>query len=214
MKKANPKGYWNVINVAKPKKSLPCTISTNVFEAYFQKLCQSSCEENNQEPRKPVFPESAINEDLNADITENEVIEQIKLFKRNKSPGIDLITNECLKCSTGPIIRVITKLFNLVLSSSILPRDWTVGLIKPIFKGKGSSNEVDNYRGITLLSCVGKLFTSILNKRIKTYLESTGLLGDEQAGFRKNHSTIDHIFLLHSLLTIISTVRSVYTAHL
>lgn len=55
--------------------------------------------------------------------------------------------------------------------------DWTIGLIKPLYKGKGSLNDVDNYRGITLLSCLGKLFTAILNERIKKYLENTGSWG-------------------------------------
>jgi hypothetical protein len=59
-----------------------------------------------------------------------------------------------------------------------------------------------NYRGITLLSCVGKLFTACLNSRLSLYLESAGILGDEQAGFRDGFCTLDHIFVLNSLVEL------------
>ena len=68
-----------------------------------------------------------------------------------------------------------------------------------MYKNKGDINDVNNYRGITLLSCMGKLFTSILNSRLYTYLTSENILGNEQAGFRPKHSTLDHIFALHIL---------------
>ena len=49
------------------------------------------------------------------------------------------------------------------------------------------------------MSCIGKLFTSVLNSRLYTYLTSENILGNEQAGFRPKHSTLDHIFALHIL---------------
>ena len=59
-----------------------------------------------------------------------------------------------------------------------------------------------NCKPITLLSCLGKVFTSILNNRISKYLEENRLLSEMQAGFRKQYSTIDNIFTLHALLEI------------
>ena len=61
-----------------------------------------------------------------------------------------------------------------------------------IFKSKGSPTDPDNYRGITIVSCFGKLFLSVLNKRVTTFLEINNILGQEQAGFRKGHNTLDH----------------------
>ena len=57
----------------------------------------------------------------------------------------------------------------------------------------------NNYRGVTLLSCIGKLFTSVLNERLKVYCESNKIINENQAGFRANHSTVDHIFSLKAL---------------
>ena len=123
------------------------------------------------------------------------------MLSNNKAPGTDLIKNEFLKNSPVSVVNLlITSLFNLVLNTGIVPTTWTIGVIKPIFKGKGSPHNVDNYRGITLLSCLGKLFTAILNDRIHTYLLYAGVWGDEQAGFRSNYSTIDHIFVLHTVI--------------
>ena len=131
---------------------------------------------------------------------ESEVIRQIRKLKNNKAPGIDLILNELLKSSTRHIVMLIVRLSNLVLETGIVPSDWSVGLIKPLFKGKGSPQSPDNYRGITLLSCVGKLFTAVLNERIVSFLDANGLLGEEQAGFRANYSTVDHVYTLHAII--------------
>ena len=60
-----------------------------------------------------------------------------------------------------------------------------------------------NYRPITLLSCISKLFTSILNNRLNTFLEENRILLENQAAYRKSYSTLDHIFTLNSLNEIL-----------
>lgn len=95
---------------------------------------------------------------------------------------------------------VFVRIFNIVFHSGIVPDSWSEGYVCPIYKNKGNPNDVDNYRGITILSCYGKLFTCILNNRLHTYLENSGLMCEEQAGFRKGYSTTDHIFNLKCLI--------------
>ena len=75
-------------------------------------------------------------------------------------------------------------------------------LVIPIFKKKGDVKDPSNYRGITLLSSIGKVFTSLISRRLNKYIEHFEILGEEQAGFRKNHSTADHILVLYSLMDI------------
>jgi hypothetical protein len=89
-----------------------------------------------------------------------------------------------------------------VLESGIVPDDWCMGMIKPLFKNKGSKDDPDNYRGITLLSCISKLFTAMINIRLSDYLEGIGAIGSEQIGFRQGYSTMDHIFVLNSIINL------------
>ena len=78
-----------------------------------------------------------------------------------------------------------------------------------MFKNKVSVSDPDNYRGITLLSCTGKLFTACLNFRLSCYVEDH-ILGQEPAGFRENYSTIDHIFVLQLIVLLYQSVHVYY----
>ena len=100
-----------------------------------------------------------------------------------------------IKCSNNALLSKITKLFNLILDSGYYPETWNHGLIHSIHKN-GSKMDPSNYRGITLLSSLRKLFSSLIYNRI----ESKDVLSPSQAGFRKNYRTTDHIFTLFSLI--------------
>ena len=103
-----------------------------------------------------------MNDELNASFTTKEIADVIKKLKNNKACGIDLIRHECIKNCSNDMLEVVTNLFNLILDSSVIPTNWCLGIIMPLYKNKGSVNDPDNYRGtgITLLSCLSKLFTS------------------------------------------------------
>ena len=120
----------------------------------------------------------------------------------NKACATDLILNEFLKSSKSKMLTAFTKLFNTVFNSGHVPDDWSQGIISPIYKNKGDKASPDNYRGITILSCFGKLFTAVLNNRLNKYLEDMNVLAEEQAGFRKGYGTTDHIFNLKCLIDI------------
>ena len=88
-----------------------------------------------------------------------------------------------------------------------------MGEIKPIFKNKGDNQEPDNYRPITILSCLGKLFTAVLNARLKKYNAKEGIIGEERIGFKESYSTIDGAFILHALTTMMyNRNKTVYAA--
>ena len=96
---------------------------------------------------------------------------------------------------------VLLVFFNKCFTSGIIPEEWSKSLVTPLLKGKAKdSTTLNNYRGISLLSHVYKIFTGLLNKRLTNYLESTGRLADEQNGFRKGRSCIDHIYALTSII--------------
>ena len=73
---------------------------------------------------------------------------------------------------------------------------WREGLL---FK-KGDKEDPDNYRGITLLSVVGKVFCKILNDRLVHYLDKSSKIHEGQAGFHAGRCCIDNIFILNELI--------------
>ena len=111
-------------------------------------------------------------------------------LKNGKAPGIDNINSELIKAAKGTLLLEIKELFNKILDSAHYPEIWNHGLIYSIYKN-GDTKDPSNYRGITLTSCLGKLFSTVLYKRIERELESHDLLAKEQAGFRKKYITTD-----------------------
>ena len=123
-------------------------------------------------------------------------------MKTGKAAGIDKIANEYIKASINKLLPIYVYLFNKVLDSGEIPNDWSVGLIVPLYKKQGNASDPSNYRGITLLSCVGKMFTMLLNERLTTFIDNNNLMSQNQAGFRKGYSTIDHIFLFKQIIEL------------
>ena len=112
--------------------------------------------------------------------------------------GVDFIPNEVIK-SPG-IYYIVYKLFAAVFDKGMVPSTWLRAIVNPIPKGSGKDPYVPlNYRGISLLSCLSKTYTSLINERITKYCEINDILVDEQNGFRKGRSCSDHLFSLTSI---------------
>ena len=107
---------------------------------------------------------------------------------------------------------VLCNLFNKIFDCGIFPEEWSEGYIIPLHK-KGNLNDVENYRGIALLSALGKLFTRVVNNRLSEWSEKYFVLIEAQAGFRANMSTTDDIFVLHELIShILNHAQKLYCA--
>jgi hypothetical protein len=132
------------------------------------------------------------------EITQGEVLNAIQQLKPGKAAGIGDIPAEFFKVADNIISPFLTKFFNCLFDRGVFPEDWTKAVIVPLFK-KGDPNIVDNYRGISLLCIMSKIFTSILNSRLYTWAEYEKKICEEQAGFRKGYSTIDHLFTYFSI---------------
>ena len=100
----------------------------------------------------------------NADITEGEVCEAIRMLKNGKAVGLDLIIGEFFKNSATHVVPFLVQYFNKLFSSGLYPDNWSEAIIQLLFK-KGDPEIPDNYRGISLLSICSKLYSYILNKR-------------------------------------------------
>ena len=173
----------------------------NLYE-HFVKLNENLADREESEPtfvgeRQEQFGNINLdNSNLNSPFTIDELRKGIKSLKNDKASGHDKIVNEVLKASNDMMLLAYVNLLNIILDTGHIPDNWTIRIIKPIFEDKGSKNDTDNYRGITLLSCLGKLFTATLNTRLTNFLEDNLLLLENQAGFLCEYSTNDHMFTL------------------
>lgn len=107
-----------------------------------------------------------------------------------------MILNEYIKCTQTILLPLHVKLCNKIFVSGVMPSEWLIGMIVPMYTNKSDTHDVNNYRGITLLSCLAKLFTSVLNERLTEYSNTINVINETQAGFRHEYSTLDHIYLL------------------
>jgi hypothetical protein len=130
-------------------------------------------------------------------ITKEEVIGRVRKLKNGKSPGIDGITGEMIKNGGENVIDWIWKLCNKAFAEGIVPKDWSRAVIVPLYKGKGDKGNCRNYRGISLLSIVGKIYAGILVERVRRVTEE--LIGEEQGAFRSGRGCIDQIFTLKQM---------------
>ena len=137
---------------------------------------------------------SVVNVDplFNDHVATDEMLILVRTLKNNKSSGNDQVLNEFLKYSPPKIIDMIVRLFNVILDTGY----WSVGIIKPLYKNTGARDNPNNYRGITILSCLGKLFSIFFNSRLTRFVEVNQIIGSEQAGFRSGFSTTDHMLAL------------------
>ena len=154
---------------------------------------------SHQSSLNPEYP-PIIHPELDAEITENELRQAVFHQKNNKSPGLDDIKSEIFKISFDLISPFLLKLYNRLFQNGEYPRSWGEGIIVPIFKG-GDANMAQNYRGITLINIIAKIYSQILLNRVTKWSEKENKLSQNQFGFQKGKSTVDCIFSFYSIIS-------------
>ncbi len=145
----------------------------------------------------------------NIDLTQLDypfTIGEVKKAILSSKTSDDLILNEMLRSGLGFILPSVTKLFNIILNSQTFPDLWNIAFQIPLFKG-GDVYNTNDYRGISVTSCLGKIYNKTLNTRPQTKIETDRKLLDNQAAYRSNYSTTDQIFILKSLLNKFINVK-------
>ena len=133
----------------------------------------------------------------NEEVTFGEVLEAVRKAKGGKAAGIDEVAVECLKKGGRDIIEWLVRMMNGCWTEGKVPEEWKKACIVPLYKGKGSRFECQNYRGISLLSVVGKVYGRILIDRVRKSTDEA--IGEEQCGFRQGRGCIDQIFAVRQI---------------
>ena len=139
------------------------------------------------------------NSEWNNKITRHELLKGISSLGNNKSASFDGVSNEMLKASKNIIAEPVLLLFNTILSSVIYPTQWKSDILTPLHKS-GDKNDPNNYRGISVSSCFGKLFNKILQKRLENFSSSKNLINEVQGSGKKGSRTADHLLIVRFLI--------------
>ena len=158
IKATDPKLFWNYLKDRNHpfcyNNQPDCSAFAEMFKNFGHGVENLNCNSQNENINflnfiniKTYYRDTTL---LNNDITHSEVVEAICKLKNNKSHGLDNILNEFLKVVSGKLCVIFVKIFNLILKSGFIPTIWSLGIIQPIYKNKGNTNNPNNYRGITI----------------------------------------------------------------
>ena len=128
-----------------------------------------------------------------------EVLKGTKSLKIGKAVATDLISNDILKATADIIIPLLVALFDKILTHEVSPEDWSLGIITPLFKS-GEVSDANCYRGITINSCLSKLFMLLMNNRLQEFCDDRGIINFNQIGFTKGYRPADHVFTMKTVI--------------
>ena len=182
----NYKGAWKIIKAATFTTAdvVRTSMDLNTLNEYFAKVVTSD------DTSEVVLPSGCDGEDC-FQIGKVEQLETLKMLlqlKTNTATGSDDIPAFVLKKLAPAVTQHLTQIFNCSIHQNTFPSKWKEANISAIWKGKGSKTEAVNYRPISVLPVVGRLFEKIVATRLSDYVEKRGIIPNQQFGFRRKSS--------------------------
>ena len=172
-------------------KSIQHCSSTNNYRHNFVNLARTFF----RVPENAFVSDNA--EPYNVPFSLSELQEAIK-SSGNTCVGPDRLHYMFFRNLPFTAIQFILTTFNDLWITHVFPEAWRESIIIPIAKPGKDTTDPENYRPISLTSCLGKLFERMVAKRLSWYLEEHGILSKFQSGFRPKHHTIDHLIRLET----------------
>ena len=201
---SNSKESWQAINELLNRKPKPTRVNqiieddkiitnnediANTFNQYFSSIGCKLSDNIRDDGSDPLSFMTPVANTFNfSPITTEEVIEALSQLNPKKAPGIDGISIRLLRDTIDVIAEPLANIFSLSLRTAIFPDDWKLAKISPIFKD-GTKNDCGNYRPISVISTVAKLFEGIVYQQLRPFIAANNILIDQQSGFRPKHST-------------------------
>ena len=206
------KKTWKLINGLLGRKRsnkllvFPNSDAAHNFNAYFVNVANdlvvktygSNDANLNDSDFKKYLPKSPDEELCDANFTSEDISEIIS--KLNNSKGT-YFAPRILKILNPTLSPILAKLFNRCLECGYFPDELKVAKIIPLYKNKGSINEVSNYRPISMLSVFSKIFEKLIHKEFSEFFNRNNLFNDVQFGFRSKHST------MHALINAVENLH-------
>lgn len=206
---SNSKSFWQKLKSLTGSKPCASSISPDAWYQYFKRLLNAEVTDqtdfltevkDNLDEHTRSICDRCMDFEFDDIISEKEICKAINNMKKGKAPGPDGLPTDLFFYAKENLVKFLCPLFNKVFESGDYPHSWTEAVIYPLHK-KGSRKLVNNYRGISLLNVISKIYSSIINERLTKFCAKTKAIPEAQAGFRKGYSTIDNVFTLQSLVT-------------
>ena len=157
--------FWEAVHkVSFKRKFVRNDIAVDDFRTLLEK------EVNNDDITDSTIDDDDVNHTLNRPISEAEVLLALRKIKLRKAPGPDGIIGEIIRYSGNQVVHFFVKFFNTLFDKGIFPDGWTESIVIPLFK-KGDMNNPSNYRGISLCDTSSKLYRTIINNRLREWVE-------------------------------------------
>lgn len=159
------------------------------FNKYFSTIGSKLAEEIPSSDTDPlIFVTPAENSFQFRLITNLDLASALHQMKTKKSPGVDGIAMRLLKDAGYAVIETLVEIFNVSIQTGIFPDDWKFAKVSPIYK-EGDKSDCGNYRPISVISAVAKLFEKLMYAQLSSFLIENNIINEQQSGFRPKHST-------------------------
>ena len=173
----------------------PSPVHTADFDAEHMRHVQARIADYIERSHDPGNADAA----LDAVPSRDEIAGCVERLRNHKAGTEEGIVNEMLKYGGPALLDMLAGLVETLWTTELVPVPWRSGDIVNIFK-KGDKKDPGNYRGITLLNVVGKLYTKVIDSRLSAWLHTHDRLHVCQAGFRSQRSCIDHVYSLSQIV--------------
>ncbi len=148
---------------------------------------------------------------LKIPITEDEVQKTIKKLKCKKAPGWDNIVTEHIKHGGPKLLQCLTMIYQLMTKHEHIPLHFKKGVIVPIPKGEKNKMLKDNYRGLTLLPVIGKLYEKIVICRVEEYAKRKNIIHKCQGAGKEKCSNLQVAWVIkETIVHNIEKGRTIY----
>lgn len=195
---SNSKEWWDLSNSLRKRNPAPRgNLTADEFLVHFSAAFRAHCETEAISWCMPYF----INPLLDSPFEFCELNAVVANLKDNKTPGFDGVPYEFYKHAPYCFLDRMLGLFNKIFITESIPTAFRTSILLPIHK-KGDPNTPANYRGLSLINSMSKIFCNILLNRLSDWLDYNSILNEFQAGFRRNYSTVDNIFNLANIVHI------------
>ena len=196
MSKTSPRKFWKYLKKFKRTKNTSNDVSLDDFVKHFSKI---STPDDNKTYNTNDNDVSIDIEQLDMHISLEEIQKTISSLKRHKSCDMEGNVADFFIDANSIVSPYLCSIFNYIYDNCAYPDAWCKGVIVPIYK-KGNKQDAANYRGVTLVNVLGKIFSLILRNRINKWCESEQVFNSSQFGFRDGRSTADAVFILHAII--------------